>query len=239
MLSNAHKILDAAAAELGTLGEICLSNCGRCCADNTIRVLECEAAYAVSVLVSQPHKLRKVLDIAAGWLQESKGFDMRPPGAMSPDERFREYVKSVSAPCPFLDAAKLCLLYEARPVVCCAYGVTRTTGPECPRKISKMRPVPYIGGEPEAKLKAIMGQLSKTATSGLLPTMLLLAAEPKRLNRLVLQGVPAGKILLRDDALPGVLTQDQWIGELERRAEDRRRVSLSHEADEPMAAGIR
>jgi hypothetical protein len=104
-----------------------------------------------------------------------------------------------------------------------------------------MRPVPYIGGEPEAHIKAIMGHLSKGATSGLLPTMLLLAAEPKRLNRLVHQGVPAGKILLRDDDLPGVLTQDQWIGELESRAAARRNVSLSHEADEPtpMTAGVR
>jgi len=159
---------------------------------------------------------------------------MRPPSAMSNDERFREYVKSTSSSCPFLDGDKLCIIHDARPVVCRAYGVTRTTGPECPRPISKMRPVPYIGGAPEARIKDIMGNLSKGATTGLLPTLILLAADPKRMNRVIQQGVPAGKILLRDGALPGVLTQDQWVAELGRRAAARRSIALSYEPDEPM-----
>lgn len=232
-LVSVHHILDDAAAELGALGEICLPNCGRCCMDNTIRVLECEAAYTVSLLLPQPYRLRKVIDIAAGWLQESEGFDMRPPGAMRPEEQFQEYVKAVSGRCPFLSDDKLCLIHDARPVVCHAYGVTRTTGPECPRPLSMMRPVPYIGGVPEGRIKQIMGNLSRGATTGLLPTLLLMAADPKRLNRQINQGVPAGKILLRDSDLPGVLTQDQWVAELGRRAAARRGVSLSHEAEAP------
>jgi len=232
LLSVAHGILESAAAELGALGDICLPNCGLCCMDNTVRVLECEAAYVISVLLPQPGKLRKVIDIAAGWLQESEGFDMRPPSAMSSDERFREYVKSASSPCPFLCADKQCLIHDARPVVCRAYGVTRTTGPECHRPLSMKRPVPYIGGVPEARIKDIMGNLSRGATTGLLPTLILLAADPKRVDRMIKQGVPAGKILLRDGALPGVLTQDQWVAELESRAAARRRVSLSYEPEE-------
>ena len=99
--------------------------------------------------------------------------------------------------------------------------------------MSKMRPVvPYIGGVPEARIKDIMGNLSRGATTGLLPTLILLAADPKRVDRLIKQGVPAGKILLRDGDLPGVLTQDQWVAELGRRAEARRRISLSYEPDE-------
>ena len=233
LLSVAHGILESAAAELGALGDICLPNCGLCCMENTVRVLECEAAYVISVLLPQPDKLRKVLNIAAGWLQESKGFDMRPPSVMSNEERFREYVKSVSAPCPFLTDDKQCLIHDARPTVCRAYGVTRTTGPECRRPLSMKRPVPYVGGVPEARIKDIVGKLSKGAASGLLPMLLLQAADPKRLNYLIQQGVPAGKILLRDDALPGVLTQDQWVAELGRRAEVRRRVLLSYEPEEP------
>ena len=229
-LSVVHGILEGAAAELGALGDICLPNCARCCMDNTVRVLECEAAYVVSVLLSKPYKLRKVLDIAAGWLQQSEGFDTRPPSALTDEERFREYAKAVSAPCPFLTRDKLCLIHEARPVVCRAYGVTRATGPECPRPLSKMRPVPYIGGEPEARLKDIMGRVSKDATSGLLPTLVLLAADPRRMNRLIRQGVPAGKLLLRSGDLPGVLTQDQWVAELESRAAARHRVALDCEA---------
>jgi Fe-S-cluster containining protein len=232
LLSVAHGILESAAAELGALGDICLPNCGVCCTQNVARVLECEAAYVVSVLLPQPGKLRKVIEIAAGWLQESKGFDMRPPSVMSNDERFGEYVKSVAAPCPFLCEDKQCLIHEARPVVCRAYGVTRTTGPECHRPLSMKRPVPYIGGVPEARIKDIMGKLSKGATTGLLPTLILLAADPKRVDRLIKQGVPAGKILLRDGDLPGVLTQDQWVAELGRRAEARRRVLLSYEPEE-------
>lgn len=228
-LSVAHKILEDAATELGAIGEVCLPNCARCCMDNTVRVLESEAAYVVSVLLAEPHKLRKVVAIAAGWLQETQGYDMRPPSVLTPDERWREYMRAVSAPCPFLTGDKGCLIYDARPVVCHAYGVTRTTGPECPRPLSKMRPVPYVGGVPEVRIKSIMGQLSKEATSGLLPTLVLIAAEPKRVNRLVMQGVPAGKILLRSGDLPGVLTQDQWIREMERRAESRRGIELSHE----------
>ena len=191
-LSTVHGILDGAAAELGALGDICLPNCGLCCMENTVRVLECEAAYVVSTLLSDAYKLRKVFNIAAGWLRESEGFDMRPPSALTPDERFREYVKAVSSPCPFLAWDKQCIIHEARPTVCRAYGVTRVTGPECPRHLSKMRPMPYIGGEPEAQLKAIMGKISKGATSGLLPMLVLLAGDPRRLNRLIRQGVPAG-----------------------------------------------
>ena len=93
-----------------------------------------------------------------------------------------------------------------------------------------MRPMPYIGGEPEAQLKAIMGKISKGATSGLLPMLVLLAGDPRRLNRLIRQGVPAGKLLLRSDDLPGVLTQDQWVAELTERAAARARVELASEA---------
>ncbi len=230
-LAVVHRVLEGAAGELGTLGDICLPNCGRCCMDNTVRVLECEAAYVVSTLMSEPHRLRTVLSIAAGWLQEWTGFDRRPPSGLSQEELFGEYVKAASSPCPFLSAAKGCLIYEGRPVVCRAYGVTRTTGPECPRSMSKMRPVPYIGGQPEARVKGIMGRLSRGATSGLLPTLVLLAAEPQRARRLIDQGVPAGKLLLRDGDLPGVLTQDQWIAEMGRRIEAMRGISLSHEAE--------
>lgn len=234
-LTVVHRILEAAAQELGTLGHVCMPNCGRCCLDNTVRILECEAAYVVSGLLAQPGRLRRVLSIAAGWLQESAGFDRRPASSLSQQELYGEYVKAVSAPCPFLSTDKGCLIYEVRPVVCRAYGVTRTTGPECPRPISQMRPAaPYIGGEPEAKVKSIMGALSRGATSGLLPTLVLLVAEPQRARRLVDQGAPAGKLLLRDDDLPGVLTQDQWIAEMGRRAEGMRQISLSHEAESPI-----
>jgi Fe-S-cluster containining protein len=157
---------------------------------------------------------------------------MRPPGALTDAERFAEYVKATSSPCPLLTQEKTCLMHDARPVVCRAYGVMRTTGPECPRPMSKVRVQPYIGGQAEADWLSIMRRLAKGATSGLLPTMILLAADPKRLNKLVHQGVPAGKLLLRDNDLPGVLTQDQWVAEMENRARARRNVALSYESVE-------
>ena len=58
-LAVVHRTLDAAALELGILGQICLTNCARCCMDNTVRVLESEAAYVVSVLLAQPHRLSR------------------------------------------------------------------------------------------------------------------------------------------------------------------------------------
>jgi len=174
----------------------CMSGCGRCCEVNTVQCLTIEAMNAVSLLTGLG-KLRKAVDIAEGWLlehhKEAPSYEGMVVGRFLTPELREEYTRISKLPCPFLQADKRCLIHEARPFVCRAYGVTRTTSGFCTRPPGKgetLTQFQYIQA-PELKqdVDAFRAWLKRNhqpwVVSGFLPTLIYRAAEEKKFRGLV------------------------------------------------------
>jgi len=120
---------------------ICIS-CGRCCESTGATMWILEGKYASSWLVGQgPVLVKEVLDRCEGWLLEKdpaltirEGLTHFTPNSGKLAKLLDEinYIM-LRTKCPFLTSDKRCLIYEARPLICRAFGVTRLAHPRCLR----------------------------------------------------------------------------------------------------------
>lgn len=125
-LQAIQREFDNAAADLEkTVGTSVCINCGHCCSVNTPSWMTIEALNAVSVYAGRP-VFRQAVSVAEGWLLDKQGFRVMEgiPIGFPKAELAEEWHKVQASPCPFM-AQKRCLIYEARPLACRAYGVTR------------------------------------------------------------------------------------------------------------------
>ncbi len=151
-LMQLHSIWAEAQVEIQeyTGRPLCVSNCGLCCKTNTVLALGVEADYAASTLVNMgPLARGKVLDRIRNWLLEPALYTIWPGGGEHIETPLRDLQANqieserrrlaleisvmVRGPCPLLDEDMQCMVHEARPLVCRAYGVTRLPGTYCLR----------------------------------------------------------------------------------------------------------
>jgi Fe-S-cluster containining protein len=137
-LHDLHVVLDAGERLLEeTIGvSTCVSNCGKCCEQNTTQCMAIEALNMVSALLT----VEQSVDLAEGWLLENQGikiFRGVPTGVIPPDMH-QEWAKLTKTQCPFLKDDKSCQIYSQRPITCRTFGVYRDNfGIDCPRAIGK------------------------------------------------------------------------------------------------------
>lgn len=139
-LHQFHKAFDEAESRLETtIGRpACISGCGRCCSTTSCMVIE--AIDAVSILTGTG-KLKKAVAIAEGWLlerhNEAPSYEGMLAGCFISPKIRDEFAALNRLPCPFLLETKQCFIHEARPIVCRAYGVTRSSMGLCQRPPGK------------------------------------------------------------------------------------------------------
>lgn len=219
VLHEIHKLFDRAAAQLeGDIGTSLCQGCGSCCSVNTPTWMTIEALNAVSVMVGLP-AYRQAVSIAEGWLldrENLKLFAGNPTGFMS-QQLHEEWTQVTMSPCPFM-VQKRCLIYEARPLTCRAYGVTRTPGGSCQRHVGK--------GETLTQRRWASGQFIKEVVDefkadlrernpywvhrGQVPTLLYRSAEEKKLRQYIKENrIASAKLVGGFDADNEIMWQPQ------------------------------
>jgi|GEM_PF-2155927 len=217
---------DAAERELvQAIGVPICVGCGQCCATTTPLAWDVEAQFIVSWLMGHPGGTTKILSRCEGWLLDrDPGLTVYGlKGAVTREEMQRlvpEMQRLLQAsPCPMLEDRR-CLIYEARPLVCRAYGVTRMASRLCTRPLSKLEsgdvrahigPLSPLG----VKLRQMLVETLKGAAavgwinSRFLATSLFAALRPDILNGYVDDNRIASAKLVLAPYNPAILFQDQ------------------------------
>jgi Fe-S-cluster containining protein len=174
----------------------CISGCGKCCQVNTVRSSTIEAINAVSILTGQG-KLDQVLQLTEGWLldhhKEAPTYDGMIVNKFVPPKIREEFEKLSVLPCPYLLENMQCLVHDARPLVCRAYGVTRTNNGFCPRPPGKGETLtqfqyiksPQLRNEIENFKKKYTIEHPEWLIYGFFPTLIYRAAKEKEFRKLV------------------------------------------------------
>lgn len=137
LLRQAHQLWDAAADSLyRAVGvPLCVEKCGRCCEVTVPVAIDLEADYAVSILLGLPTSQQIIATLEA-WLTEfdvARGITTPVGHPITVEKQMAEGEAVQGSCCPLLGADKKCLLYEARPLGCRAYGVTTAPHQFCRR----------------------------------------------------------------------------------------------------------
>ena len=180
-----------------TIGcSVCVSGCGKCCDVSTVRCMTIEAMNAVSVLLSDP-RYSKIIGIAKGWLLEhhqvAPTYEGRLTNKFASQKIRDEWAALSTLPCPFLTETKMCMIHDARPLVCMSYGVTVQGGGFCPRPHGKGETLtqlmyiqsPELYNDIQRFKKHYKETRSDWTTFGFLPTLLYRAAKEKEFKLLV------------------------------------------------------
>ena len=215
-LKTVHWAYDLAADQLSQrLGvPLCVEKCGLCC-KNCVFCYGIEAAYAVSNLVGDGN-LNQILDRVEDWLLENhKVAPTHTPvfggeSIVINEQLDAEINRLARSWCPFLDEDKRCLIHPYRPLVCRAFGVTRTVHRDCQRPCGKgesLNKQAYFGGLGAAEIKSVLDELVKKdpnpigAKTGFFPSLILAIAQPARYRKLAMSGkVATAKLLLTDES---------------------------------------
>jgi len=143
-LEQVHRRLDDAAAtvEQATGRPICIEHCGKCCETHVPFAMDIEAHYLLGTMVGSP-KWQDIKTRAFQWLIQKEPATLsfsRAQGRNLTDEEKTHIAWELEAvqsrPCPFLADDKSCLVHEARPLVCRAYGATAVADAWCPRPLA-------------------------------------------------------------------------------------------------------
>ena len=137
-LDKVHSAYALAQSEIvSSIGvPICIQGCGACC-HNSVTSFGIEAVHAVGYLLGHPKLLRPALDAMREWLTRTDEYTYGRDALsrLSPRARDEEWGRILHEVCPFLMPDKSCMIHEARPLVCRAYGVTHMPHRGCPRPI--------------------------------------------------------------------------------------------------------
>lgn len=208
-LNGLHKQFAFAQGVLeNTLGTpVCIPGCGRCCTVKTSMIIE--AINMVSTLTGLA-RLKAAVDCAENWLLEKTAIAANemalsykglPVGIVPPDIK-QEWEQVSRSRCPFLTEEAKCLIYECRPLLCMALGVTR--GIEyCPRPIGIGENSTRRGLMDSNELapsvqafKEYCGRKPEWRIYGFTPTLLYRAAEPDKFRAMVDENrIPSCKII--------------------------------------------
>ena len=193
-LRKIYKGFDSVKAELEDVIKTpaCIDHCGRCC--TTTQSTTLEALYAASILTGTG-KLTDAVQRAENWLLAKHPVAITYEGMLQGFANPRityEYNFLAMDRCPFLGEQMECTVYDARPAVCRAYGITRTAAGLCPRplgrgeSISRMAYVDSNLRETWEDFKKLAGRKNpEWLTSGFFPTMLYRAARNKEFYNLI------------------------------------------------------
>lgn len=139
-LRSLQQVFDAATGVLeDSLGApVCIRKCGYCCINNTPMASIMEGINLVSINAFQSKKLKKLVEVAEGWLLEPHNNTVYKgvPFGFQAGEIMEDWTRTVHSQCPYMEENKDCILYENRPLVCRAYGVFRDVE-GCPRPLGK------------------------------------------------------------------------------------------------------
>jgi len=196
-LKEIHVAFDAAEAVLEEdIGHsICLPNCGKCCEHNVPVWTTIEAIHAVSTLTGMG-KLTRFTSLAEGWLLERHNFvtlyEGMPVGLASPRLR-DEWIATTRSQCPFMQEDKRCGIYDARPLTCRSWGVTRDSAGECPRPLGRGETITSRHYIPAPKIREAVdlwrarckAKNPAWIISGLAPTVFYRAAKPEAFKTLI------------------------------------------------------
>lgn len=197
-LHRFHEGFDAVQEKLESyIGRpICMPGCGKCCEVNSPKCMALEAMNAVSILAGAG-KASKIVDLAKGWLlekhNEAPSYQGMIVGGFVPPEILVELTNLSRLPCPFLDVTKECLMHESRPLVCQAYGVTRTSEGGCNRAPGRGETITQFmymrAPELQRDIRLFKEKYRKEhpewSVYGFLPTLIYRAAEEKEFRTLV------------------------------------------------------
>jgi len=222
-LRNCHRAWDLAAEVLRkALGvPLCVESCGLCCDFNVPVALEVEADYAISILLGRPKAEQDaIVSTIEGWLTEfdpARGLTLAVGHPAEPDEVQRLAWAVQQTRCPLLSADKQCLLHEARPMSCRAFGVTMPTIPGCRRPKPVGAPEGATGywlegGEVEQQLAGYVNALAAAAKPrcGFFPTLIFSRLREARFRELWEQeAMPLGKIVTGVTRVPWRLFANQ------------------------------
>ena len=214
-LDSIYKRFTKAAYELEETIEVplCISNCGKCCEITLARRIE--IVYALSTL-KNTDKYNEVISRAEKWLlKKHHGLKMYGKASNSSNKLVKEFERVMRFPCPFLNDDKSCLLYEGRPLVCRAYGVTRVSGPtalSCPRPLGKNETKFCHAFIDASDLKTYVNNWISKLTpednfTGFLPAMLYKEAHPDKYTN-ILPLVASAKTV-ETQIYEGMLWQEQ------------------------------
>jgi len=220
-LKETHSVFEKARGVLErTIGiPVCQSGCGLCCEHNVPNAMTIEAMYAVSTLTGMG-KLRKAISLAEGWLLERHSFatiyEGMPQGFVS--HKVREESQAITrSQCPFMEPDKSCGIYDARPLSCRAYGVTRDIADLCPRPLGKHEHLTQRIYIPADDLRNRIDNLRAQwkikqpawIISGPIPTVLFRAAEPEKFKRMVMDNTAASAKIIGVDYETSLMWQAQ------------------------------
>lgn len=228
-LETVHKGFEEAAQQLSKhLGvPLCVESCGLCCINVPV-AYELEVAYAYSSLLGKGFD--EALSRAEGWLLDRSNltiYEGVPVGIIT--GRLREDYDALHATqCPFLDRDKRCIVYEARPLPCRAYGVSRMPAPNCKRPLGKReddRARAIFGGNGAQQLRKMLDMLLENIPeiwkiNSFFPTMLFRQAKPDKFQQMIENNLIASAKLVGTGESHGLLWQEQleaiWQGQLAR-----------------------
>lgn len=211
---------------------ICKENCGKCCQLTTPDVWEVEARFMLSAFMGDGgRRLDIIIDASESWLLDRNpnlkmyGLPWGNFGHNLTKDEWEKLQPEVNhllmeTPCPYLTAAKLCLIHDTRALVCRCYGVTRMPGQLCPRPLAKMETLDtraHIGASTELgkTLRKMLWQTLKDADSidwgwtYFLPRILFQLLRPEKFQRYIDQGLIATAKLTRLRTNTAILFQDQ------------------------------
>ncbi len=208
-LNGLHKSFTIAQGALGShlQAPLCIPNCGRCCTVKTCMIIE--AINMVSTLTGLS-RLKAAIDCAENWLLEKTvaaadevdlSYKGLPVGVVSSDIK-QEWEQVSQSRCPFLTSDLTCLIYECRPMLCMALGITREVK-NCPRPLGvgetySRRAFANSGEIAQAvqRFKDYCDRKPEWKIYGFAPTLLFRAAQPEKFRALVDDNrIPSAKII--------------------------------------------
>jgi len=224
-LEAIHKSFDGAAQELEMVraAPLCIEDCGLCCQKNTPVTWGIEGQYLLSVIAGNG-SLSSIMSRCEAWcLDRHRGansYGLKPGRVPQKEweEKLRDEVSAlIASSCPMLDSDRRCAIYQARPIGCRAYGVSRVPGRECRRPIgvgeSETMRAYYSGPGGIAlrnRVKRFIADLrAPWASSWFLPTLLLSLGMPGKFKAIVDDGRVASAKLVVGRITPNIIWQDE------------------------------
>ena len=215
-ISQLHRAYEGAAKLLeDRLGTPLCERCGKCCEGNTPFAYGVEAANAVSRLIGQGKSYTMQRRIEGWLLEKHRECTVYEPLRANKmtwglDSKIQEEALALSrVQCPFYEE-RSCILYDMRPIVCRAYGVTRVIQ-GCSRRLGQGESLSHrliLTGPPVEALKAarlrVLALVPKPTwrLSGFFPTLIFALMWPESYRKMVSDGlVASAKLVMTEPSM--------------------------------------
>jgi len=216
-LKMAYALIDKSQFEFQKLTglPVCVK-CGSCCNVTSVRVSGIEAAYTAYWLKFQSSNLReKVLFSCEEWATRVDTNLQVYGQSNEPQQQDRLSMEVayllMESSCPLLNERRRCDIYQARPIICRLFGLTRKTGNMCRRE----RPNIYMNGVRKNRIKEALlsipyGDFDYSKDVGFLPVLLFRELEPTLFQSYAdADKIPAAKVV------PQVDTNFYWQDQMD------------------------